>query len=201
MLEGWPPSPGMLHNPPFWIAGGCCWFLGEFLGSPENESGIETTKGDRVSKPPCFFHSLTYGCEQPLAWTQKKNLDVSAVMLAQNSVSVVSFISFLIFPEHQRREVSNDRNNGSHLQLGAESDPCHGAFGGNIKVESCCESWRFLIHWFWGAVVCFESCESLSLRRCSNLKLASEKKEWCTRPPPCWSSMLNFPTVSILILH
>ena len=72
MLEGWPPSPGMLHNPPFWIAGGCCWFLGEFLGSPENESGIETTKGDRVSKPPCFFHSLTYGCEQPLAWTQKK---------------------------------------------------------------------------------------------------------------------------------
>lgn len=43
---------------------------------------------------------------------------------------------------------------------------------------------------------------SLSLKSCSNLKLASEKRnQWCTRPPPCWSSMLNFPTVSILILH
>lgn len=155
-------------------------------------SGLQTTM---------FFPFVDLWMWATTGLNTKKNLDVSAVMLAQNSVSVVSFISFLIFPEHQRREVSNDRNNGSHLQLGAESDPCHGAFGGNIKVESCCESWRFLIHWFWGAVVCFESCESLSLRRCSNLKLASEKKEWCTRPPPCWSSMLNFPTVSILILH
>lgn len=44
--------------------------------------------------------------------------------------------------------------------------------GGKLRGES----WRFLIHWFSGAVVCFESCESLSVKSCSNWKLASDNR-------------------------
>ena len=196
MLEGWPPSPGMLHNPPFWIAGGCCWFWGNSWDPPRMNPGLKLPRG--IGSPNHHVFSIRWPMDVSNHWPEHKK---KPRRFGSDVGPEFRFRRFLHFFPH----LPGTSTAGSFQR--SKQWEQFAAWSRKWSMSRCLwwktSRWKVAVKVgdFWSTgfeVLLF----SLSLKSCSNLKLGSEKRnQWCTRPPPCWSSMLNFPTVSILILH